>query len=843
MHGQKVAYAESQAIDDTTFETQSITFSSHIPLDYNTLPHNAPRFFPMVSQAKIEIPAIKHLAGNTTSAAVQFSDAYLNHGFHTPGQNRGGMFLDMVQDSVVPLNFTGQGDRSGGLVQPNMQISGLSRVMGPIAGSPTEIAKGIFNPQEFFAGLNAKVFGCINLFDIIGFVGDLAGEPDLVPKMITQASNTAEQFLQDIEDFLEHLPVVTFLRDILDFLARLPVGQFLQAITTFSTVLEDIGSLGTALQEDIATLKDDFKNLTNIKQGIASDLETHLNTFLTHLVDLQKVLPNSSLIPKVQEQLQQHIAQFQALLEDKVQAFVALVQTLGSLAQNLYTDITDIIGDFGDLPESVQDTPSKLQQHLESFTGHLEELAKVLPGANLDLNVKAALEQRIAQFKTVLEKVETFVALVKNLGQLALDLKDDIGRLIEDFGNLPDSASNGALTEHLNAFKNRLSPLLNLIPVVNLSSGVAKELQKRIAQFKEILEEIQPFVDLVVGALEVPRQIKVKFDWRPLLKPFGFDPKAPIFLPLDNRGLRIGVEARAATGSLSKPSFEVICSLEKFDINLIAPASFLIIHFNRLQLTVANGKKPDVDVVIDKVEFVGVLSFVETLKELIPLDGFSDPPDLDVTAEGVKASYSLALPNVGVGLFSLENLSLGAAFTLPFIGGPMTLGFNFCERQNPFLLTVTLFGGGGFFGITLSPSGVQLLEATFEFGAAVSINLGVVSGGVSVMAGIYFKMELDNATLEGYLRLRGEVDVLGIISASLELRMDLHYDFSTDSCVGKATLIIEIEIIFFSKTVEVSCERRFSGANSDPTFLEVMGPDPNDVSFQPWHEYCQAFAA
>ena len=51
--------------------------------------------------------------------------------------------------------------------------------------------------------------------------------------------------------------------------------------------------------------------------------------------------------------------------------------------------------------------------------------------------------------------------------------------------------------------------------------------------------------------------------------------------------------------------------------------------------------------------------------------------------------------------------------------------------------------------------GIRMIEASLEFGAAVSINLGVASGGVSIMAGIYFKMELvdgqNSTTLTGYV--------------------------------------------------------------------------------------------
>ena len=197
---------------------------------------------------------------------------------------------------------------------------------------------------------------------------------------------------------------------------------------------------------------------------------------------------------------------------------------------------------------------------------------------------------------------------------------------------------------------------------------------------------------------------------------------------------------------------------------------------------------------------------------------------------------------------SLENISLGAHFSVPFIDESLEVGFNFCTREDPFRLTVMLFGGGGFFGITLTPDGVRILEASFEFGAAISINLGVASGGVSIMAGIYFKLEMVDGEHRrhpvGYFRLRGEVDVLGLISASIELYLELTYETATGKAVGRATLTIEIEIFFLSFSVEISCEKKFAGANGDPTFVDQMGLPPGAPpgAVRPWDLYCRAFA-
>jgi len=48
-------------------------------------------------------------------------------------------------------------------------------------------------------------------------------------------------------------------------------------------------------------------------------------------------------------------------------------------------------------------------------------------------------------------------------------------------------------------------------------------------------------------------------------------------------------------------------------------------------------------------------------------------------------------------------------------------------------------------------------------------------------------------------------------------------------------------VLIFSGSVTIRAERRFKGSNGDPTFLEIMGLEP-DGSSPAWSEYCRAFA-
>jgi hypothetical protein len=427
-------------------------------------------------------------------------------------------------------------------------------------------------------------------------------------------------------------------------------------------------------------------------------------------------------------------------------------------------------------------------------------------------------------------------------------LKNDIEAVLTALTSIVSDPSQ--LENALATFRTHVIDLKNQLPTLSIDDiGVKKSLEKFLVDFATQLGTINEFVSRLAQALQIPKELKITLEWAPELKSWPTD--KPIFVaPKGEAALRLGIEMVAQTSFKGEPKVDIYCRLEKFKIDLISPiASFIILHFKELGFYANSAMKTDITCDLERVEFVGVLSFIESLKELIPLDGFSDPPAIDVSPAGVTASFSIALPNIAFGVFSLSNLSLGAGFKLPFIGEPLSFSFNFCTRENPFLLTISMIGGGGFFGITINPKGVHLLEASFEVGAQLALDFGVASGSIYAFAGVYFKMEGEDCSLTGYFRCGGEVDVLGIISVSIELYLSMTYEFATGKLIGRATLTISIEVFFFEITVEISCEKRFSGANGDPTFAQTMAPydapslaAPGQiVKIEPWKEYVEAF--
>jgi hypothetical protein len=329
---------------------------------------------------------------------------------------------------------------------------------------------------------------------------------------------------------------------------------------------------------------------------------------------------------------------------------------------------------------------------------------------------------------------------------------------------------------------------------------------------------------------KLPNGIQAHLDWKPKVQsdPLG------LFKPADDSVLWLDAKVVARiddSGTPQTPEYTVHGELTNFKIDLIAPiTSFLIVGFDKFTLDAGSGKKASVVPSISDVEFAGPLAFVNELRQILQGYGF----DINVANGGVTASYTLQIPPITAGVMSLENISVSAAITIPFSGDPVRLRFAMCSRENPCLLRVYCFGGGGFVGISLGIDGVELLEFSFEFGACMSLDIGVASGSVYAMAGIYIKMESDNASLTGYLRMGGSLSILAIITLSIEFYMGLTYETEGNKVWGEARLTVEIEILFFSTSVELSVRREFADPEL-PKFADMMTAGE-------WQQYCEAFA-
>lgn len=785
MNQQQVTLAPSQKAGDTAAQADTLEFDAVVDPGNTQLRAysddlNGPVFYPCIPRASIRIAALAKLTGSGKSSTLTWNPYYLAHGFEgNAGQVFGDIDAEPGLEGGASLDFSAQGDRAGGFVQPNLRPTALSRLAGPVSGKTADFIAGKMIGSDVFAPPGGGfplplLFGCIPLGEVIQTVEDVAGEAEKVPRFVAEACSELESLVND-------------------------AGRL------YGMVAGMAQEPGRIAQGALAAL-----------DATLSDLQAQARAYAPALVQdaHDKVQALASAATAVGAQ----VAQLAGMSFDTTPALPGLPGALAS-AQAAITALRGA----ADAKVGGVSLPS----------GYRQSLLEAARTADLLVNGLAVVPTLLVQGKTLYDALDELV------GQ-----PDQLGAIFSD---------PATLRPRLEAVTAAVQPLVATVSASALLDGAPRQL------LAAALQAVKTALDAVLASTELLQmltgdELTLRFDWNPVIKSWSLAAGAPpLFRANDPRGFRVAVEAKVRKNGQSAPKMSVTCSLKSFDLVLIAPASFLELNFEKIEFRVDTAAKMNVDVLLTSIKFVGPLSFVETLRDLIPLDGFSDPPHLDITPQGIDAGYNVALPAIAIGVFNLSNLSLGAGFTVPFIGQPLSVRFNFCTREQPFNLSVCMFGGGGFFGITLDPKGVQIMEAAFEFGASVSVNLGVASGGVHVMAGIYFRMEQTACSLTGYFRMGGYVSVLGLVSVSIELYLGLSYEFESGKCAGRATLTIEIEIFMFSKSVEISCERKFAGANGDPGFRDLMGPRPDlplneelalidDDSQYAWREYADAFA-
>ncbi|MCG6498222.1 hypothetical protein [Kitasatospora sp. A2-31] len=359
-----------------------------------------------------------------------------------------------------------------------------------------------------------------------------------------------------------------------------------------------------------------------------------------------------------------------------------------------------------------------------------------------------------------------------------------------------------------------------------------------------------PLAQLISGVFE-PRQFPQMFsrttamsvvttlDWEPKVEStsallHASDSGAPISL-----SLRARIE-QSPGSEPDPPRTSVRTTLRDFTVGF---AGVLEVRFDALTFRSENGAKPSVSVELPDhaVRLFSDLSFFSALADLIGGSGLAHAPTVDVSPAGVRASYSLPLPPVPLGVFLLENVRLGISLNLPFLDDRPSLRFAFGERNDEFLVTVEGLGGGGFFALALGLDGIETVEASLEVGAAVGLDFGVASGNVALMVGVYARYDalpVGRASVTGYQRQSGEVEVLGLVSASIDFYLGLTYATHPDRLEGTATLTIKVDLTLFSESVELTVRRVLVGG-ADP----AGDPDFGDVTTEEdWRAYADAFA-
>jgi hypothetical protein len=386
--------------------------------------------------------------------------------------------------------------------------------------------------------------------------------------------------------------------------------------------------------------------------------------------------------------------------------------------------------------------------------------------------------------------------IARDLGPVGGDLSDLVGGTFDP-------------TKYFNMLSGDAGKLLGAIPVAEIIKAIDPNETASNAQAPKISDKfIYPGND----DTKPPTALEVKIDWLPAVQKdsLGF------FQPDGDSALTIHAEIYTPIASPSQTTYSIHGDLTNFELLLFGEANpYIGIKFNSFTFDSKTGAKTSIQPDIESVKFLGPLTFINALEDLLSSLG---GPSISVTGGGIEASYSLALPDI------------------PFDGTPVRVRFGLSSRDNPFILTIDLFGGGGFFSLGIGADGIELIEVSLEFGADLSIDLGVASGGISIMAGIYFSLQTvpkKQIQLTGFLRADGNLSVLGIISISMEFYLGLTY-LDPGKAYGTATVSVSVSVLFLSVSVSVTMQKTIGGSG-DPDFRQAL-------TEKNWTTYCEAFA-
>jgi hypothetical protein len=283
-------------------------------------------------------------------------------------------------------------------------------------------------------------------------------------------------------------------------------------------------------------------------------------------------------------------------------------------------------------------------------------------------------------------------------------------------------------------------------------------------------------------------------------------------------------------------------TLSNYTVSL---AEVVAVTFQSLSFTRKAGEPVLIHDVRANFQFLGDLEFLQQIgrkfAEFAP--GGPAGTKVAVSPQAITATFAMTLPDIPMGQFTLLNLALSATLELRFADAAL-LTLALSSRRDPFLVSYNGLGGGGFFELQVDVKGAtSTIEAAIELGAVAEVNFVVAKGSAQILIGIYLSIEQAISKLSGFVRIHGAVEVLGLVSVSLDVMLSLSY--SQGVATGRVDVLLVIQVLGFSKSVSFSVERSFdSGLGREVAHKPERGLHFRDgLTLPQWKSYCDAFAA
>jgi hypothetical protein len=841
--GKSIAYAQSNRPGDAAYPTGKMVLQASpvVAADPAQLQKQLP-WYPTVQAAELTLETTARFALTPSGQFFKYSNVYSNAPFDNspappaPGQqnNLAEVILEAFGTQPTLLNFYGK--MAGGLACPSTNIGALSRRFGNVFASTenyltnlqksiSDIANNVFSPIEAL-GEAAKLLGAFDLADALDQVADAVNNAASIPKLLSQqlndfASATTEalsSLSNQITTLMTALQAFSLQNgkdvfdDLLDQLLDSAVPQLLYMRVFAVEQLSSAPDLD--LPTTVAYLGDIVSNpaITNVQTILGESLEYRIQN-TTQLVSFSQ-----DSIPTL-FQMRDYLLNIAFQNSDTVgTAWTALAQ----YPTNISSAVT---APLDNLQTSIRNLVAQVAAPYNSIKNNLSDLQNALTGTIDPLNVVRILQQTVITLTTFGDPTQAVASTSQFASQIS-DCTKAMSDAIAAFGiplqvAFADSVLKAGVTSVQNLLTSALTqPYFDLQPAQKLLGDLKTTLSGVSTCYQTIQTTVNQTAkaidDFLTTALTIPKQIVVSYDYDTPLK------TAEIFVASkgDERAdlalhTSLTVNLPGLDGGQASANVAISTEVNNFTLLLIPETPFLSVGFNSASFTSVNGSSPQVNCALDKkdIQFLGPLNFVTQLADSIQLPGGLTVQQQDA---GVTVGFNISLPAIESGAFTLTNVSLYSGVSLNFLGGAILIDFGFADPNQHFLMAYTIFGGGGYIDFSFAPlSGANAFDinGALEFGAVAALDFGVASGDLYVFGGFLFNITGDELDLGGYLRAGGDLNVLDLITVSVEFSMSLTYENRNGEAwlIGECDLTVEVDVLFFSESVDIRLHREFSG--------------------------------
>jgi hypothetical protein len=845
---QKIAFTPSAKVGDSSFSTHRVIWNISKPdvsTDAQRRQFLQPPWYPALQESCVALDAAQNFAQGTYNAKVKYADPYIVSGF--PSQSSTANLGEVFFVAPDAPHFSFPGEKTAGVALPSARVGAISRRFGIVGGDPLDAVKNAsaanFDPKSFFKNANATLLGAIDLAELVAPIASMVDQESRVPKLIQQEIRDVraqyDQFRGQVEQIPKGLDVA--------------VQAFRQYVDLANKAADALKGAGTAAVISKLTAACTYDVIPPELQVPAEQAAIRAQQIRANFEDELSKLPQDTNISLVREYIVFKVTQNQGLnladrdLQSLRDGFrIATAQKIALVDAGIEDAVSQLGKPVG---ATLIDVQTRLQQALDHANpAEIIPVLSELSGVIEDFGAATSAVDRVCrEVMTLSQNIHSRIDEVKT------GLQGDVNRIkteIQDqrwqLTNSAQQAINGRLDQWAQVLSANLEQVRGVVAAQLydaqkttlglLPKEALNVLSSRVAEIQTEITTIRALVQQVLVGFGLPTEVHLTYHFEPQVQdaPSG----NPIF-----RAHSRGQAASLMIDAVVKKRFDgsppyslVSTKLHNFELRLFPFAPFLELAFDNIEFSSENGNAPNVSVKVAESRFVGPLDFVKKLQEKLQgLNGDSKTgPYLTIEPSALQAGFRFAIPSIATGAFSLTDVKFHTALKLPFLGDPTRLIFSFSDRAKPFQLSFGIFGGGGFIGLEATGKGIEQIEGALEFGAVTELNLAVAHGGVHILGGFYFRQRSGSMLLTGYIRAVGELNILGLISMTVQFFLGLSFEQRPDASylVGECSITVEISFTFFSVSARLTLRKEFAGDKREQS-TTLQGSTQSMAAFIP----------